>query len=93
MKNVCVALMITFILAACTTGYAVPDKAAAIRIAKADYFEKTGEEMDKDHPLEVFSRGELWLVTVRLPLNTFGGGPAIEINKKTGEIVRRYRTQ
>jgi hypothetical protein len=93
MKKVSIALAIVFFLAACVTGYVVSKRAAIVRIAKADYLERTGEAMDRNHSLEVFSSGDVWLVTVRLPFGMIGGGPAIEIDKKTGEVVRRYRTQ
>ena len=84
MKRLLIALGVLLFLSACSSSDAVLNKATAIRIAKADWYEKTGEEMDKDHPLEAFSRDGLWVVTVRLPLNTLGGGPTVEVDSKTG---------
>lgn len=93
MKKVYVTLAIICVLAACVTGYIVSKRAAIVRIAKTDWLEKTGEAMDRNYPLEVFSRGDVWLVTIRLPFGTVGGGPTIEIDKKTEKVVGRYRTQ
>ncbi len=93
MKKMLIASVIFMALICCVTGNVVPDKDTAIRIAKAHWYKETGQEMDKDYPLQALSRDSIWVVTVRLPVNMVGGGPTVEIDKKTGKIIRRYLTQ
>jgi hypothetical protein len=93
MKKLLIASATLMVLVGCVTGNAVPSKDTAIQIAKAHWYKETGEEMDKDYPLQALSIDSIWVVTVRLPVNMLGGGPTVEIDKKTGKIISRYLTQ
>lgn len=77
----------------CATFVAVPDESTAIQLAKTDYYNLTGEAMDKKYPLLAYLSDGIWVVTMKLPPNTFGGGPTIELERRSGKIVRRYHTQ
>ncbi len=86
-------IALSVILSACAARIAVPNEQTAIDMAKTDYYNQTGERMDKNYPLQALLKDGIWVVTIVLPPRTAGGGPTIEIDQKTGKIIDRYFTQ
>jgi hypothetical protein len=93
MNKLLMTLALFIVLTGFATGNIVSNEREAIEIAKADYVKTTGEEMDKNYPLKAFLKDGTWIVTISLPPNTLGGGPTIEIDKETGNVIKRYFTQ
>jgi len=60
----------------------------------ADYINKNYPDYDTtDKTLVVSSKDDVWVVTYELPIYMLGGSPVVEIDKKTEQVVRTYRTQ
>lgn len=60
----------------------------------ADYINKNYPDYDTtDKTLVVSSRDDVWVVTYELPAYMLGGSPVVEIDKKTEQIIKVYRTQ
>lgn len=46
-----------------------------------------------DKKLVISAREDRWVVTYELPIYMLGGAPVVEIDMKSGEIIKVYRTQ
>ena len=69
-------------------GY-VPNKATAIRVAKAVLAPVYGEDkIESEEPFTATLKGDVWTVEGYLPVGMAGGVALVEISKSDGKILR-----
>lgn len=66
----------------------VPNEVTAIAIARAVWVPIYGSDVLKQEPFKAELRKEVWHVEGSLPEGFLGGVAEIEIEKKTGQILR-----
>ena len=97
-------LIFTLLLSAATAAYAhdlrpthavIPDEKTAIIVGCAILDAYFSKEITRPYKLGCAARlsANVWTVYKKLPDDSIGGGPTLEISKVDGHVIGIYRTQ
>ncbi len=69
------------------------EQLAAIARNHLDSLSRPPFKIDPNDVAHVYDRGDKWIITFMSPNATIGGGPTVEIDKRTLKPIKAYITQ